>query len=122
MSEQRLLIVDDNLLIRKRIQSIAEQAGWHSIEAAEDGVEAIKAYQTQRPDLVTLDIVMPNMDGLQTLERLLEMDPQAQVVMVSAINQKPQLQRCIELGAMDFIIKPFDPQRLHDFFANVLHR
>ena len=122
MSEQRLLIVDDNLLIRKRIQSIAERAGWHSIEAAEDGVEAIKAYRTQRPDLVTLDIVMPNMDGLQTLERLLEMDPQAQVVMVSAINQKPQLQRCIELGAMDFIIKPFDPQRLHDFFANVLHR
>lgn len=120
MSEQRLLIVDDNLLIRKRIQSIAEQAGWQSIEAAEDGVEAIQAYQTQRPDLVTLDIVMPNMDGLQTLERLLEMDSQAQVVMVSAINQKPQLQRCLELGAIDFIIKPFDPQRLHDFFANAL--
>ena len=91
ITEKRLLIVDDALIIRKRIKEIAKEAGWLVVGEAADGEEAVALYQQERPDLVTLDIVMPKMDGVAALKQMIQTDSRARVVMVSAVNQKEKL-------------------------------
>lgn len=115
-ASKRLLIVDDALIMRKRINEIATQAGWQVAGEATTGSEAVEMFQREKPDLVTLDIVMPEMDGLTALKKIIEFDSQAQVVMVSAVNQKEKLSECIRAGAMDFIVKPFEKSDLRGFF------
>ena len=115
-----VLIVDDALIMRRRIADIATAAGWRIAGEADNGVRALEIYQQLRPNLVTLDIVMPEMDGLETLKRLIQFDPQARVVMISAVNQKEMLTRCIESGAADFIVKPFGKDDLCQFFRKQL--
>ncbi len=116
----RLLIVDDALIMRKRIREIAEDVGWEIAGEAQNGVEALQLFQSEQPDLVTLDIVMPELDGVAALKQLMLIDPTADVVMVSAVNQKQKLAECIEVGAIDFIVKPFEKSTLRSFFAKVL--
>jgi len=113
---KRVLIVDDALIMRRRIRNIAEQTGWEVAGEAKNGIEAIALFQQEQPDLVTLDIVMPELDGVATLLRLMTDDPTAQVVMVTAVDQKEKLRECIEVGAVDFIVKPFEKSRLQSFF------
>jgi two-component system chemotaxis response regulator CheY len=98
--------------MRKRIRDIAEQAGWEIAGEAENGEEAIAAYERERPDLVTLDIIMPKMDGVAALKGVKAADPEAQVIMITAVNQRDKLTECISEGALDFIVKPFDADRL----------
>ena len=117
---KRLLIVDDALIMRKRIKDIAERAGWEVAGEATNGEEAVELYRKENPDLVTLDIVMPKMDGVTALKHVLAADPQARVVMISAVDQKEKLSECIGSGAVDFIVKPFDTQRLKRFFDKYL--
>lgn len=112
----RVLIVDDALIMRKRIGNIAAEAGWTVAGEAVNGIEAISLFEREHPDLVTLDIVMPEMDGVATLRQLMADHPTARVVMVSAVDQKQKLKECIELGAVDFIVKPFQQSRLQSFF------
>ena len=116
----RLLIVDDALIMRKRIKDIAEGAGWTVVGEAGNGEEALALYAQENPDLVTLDIVMPVMDGVTALKRLREADPMARVVMISAVDQRDKLTECIGSGAIDFIVKPFDTERLTGFFEKYL--
>jgi two-component system chemotaxis response regulator CheY len=113
---QRVLIVDDAMIMRRRIKEIAEEAGWAVIGEATDGEEAVALYQQRQPDLVTLDIVMPKMDGVTALQKIIATDPRARVVMISAVNQKAKLNECIQHGAIDFIVKPFDKLELRSFF------
>lgn len=113
---KRVLIVDDALIMRKRIGDIAAEAGWEVAGEASDGAEALALFAEKMPDLVTLDIVMPDMDGVATLRRLMTDHPDAKVVMVSAVDQRAKLTECIELGALDFIVKPFDKSRLQGLF------
>ncbi len=120
MGAKRLLVVDDALFMRKRIREIAEDAGWEIAGEAADGEEALQLYQQEKPDLVTLDIVMPKLDGVAALKQLMQHDPQARVVMVSAVNQKPKLAECIQAGAIDFIVKPFEKATLRSFFEKSL--
>ena len=120
MVGKRLLIVDDAMIMRRRIADLAGQAGWLVAGEATDGEEAVRMYKETRPDLVTLDIVMPNMDGVAALHEIREIDPAARVVMVTAVNQKDKLTECIGAGAMDFIVKPFDKATLLQFFEKVL--
>jgi two-component system chemotaxis response regulator CheY len=120
MSEKRVLIVDDALIMRQRIREIAEAAGWQIAAEARDGEEAVALYRRERPDLVTLDIVMPKLEGVSALKQIIEMDPGARVVMVSAVNQKGKLAECIQAGAIDFIVKPFDKASLRRFFDKCL--
>ncbi len=117
---KRLLIVDDALIMRKRIKDIAERAGWEVAGEAADGEEAVEMYRKESPDLVTLDIVMPKMDGVTALKQVLAADPDARVVMISAVDQKEKLSECIGSGAVDFIVKPFDSARLKRFFEKYL--
>lgn len=112
----RLLIVDDALIMRMKIRDIARSAGWEVVAEAADGEEAVRMFQEHQPDLVTLDMVMPGMDGLGALKAIRQSSPNANVVMVSAINQKEKLRECIENGALDFIVKPFEPANLKAFF------
>jgi two-component system chemotaxis response regulator CheY len=112
----RVLIVDDALIMRLRIQEIAERAGWEVVGHAADGQEACDKYTRLRPHLVTLDIVMPKMDGVEALRLIRASDPQARICMVSAVSQATKLSECIRLGAIDFVVKPFDADRLLDLF------
>ena len=116
MSNNRLMIVDDSLIMRMKIKEIATKAGWEVIAEAADGAEAVKLYEQHHPELVTLDMVMPEMDGLTALQTIRAQHPEAQVVMVSAIDQKAKLNQCILSGALDFIVKPFDEDRLSTLF------
>lgn len=113
---KRLLIVDDALIMRKRIKEIAQKAGWEVAGEAADGAEALRKHQELRPDLTTMDIVMPNMDGVAALRAVRAQDATARVVMVSAVDQREKLAECVRLGAVDFIVKPFDPANLLKFF------
>jgi two-component system chemotaxis response regulator CheY len=112
----RLMIVDDALIMRLKIREIATSAGWNVVAEAQNGEDAVRLFEEHRPDLVTLDMVMPGMDGLAALKAIRAKDPAANVVMVSAVNQKQKLKECIESGALDFVVKPFDPANLQSFF------
>ena len=114
---KRLLIVDDALIMRMKIREIALRAGWSVVAEATNGAEAVRLYDEHQPDMVTLDMVMPEMDGLSALKAIRQNHPHANVVMVSAVNQKDKLRECIAAGAIDFIVKPFDPQQLQSFFT-----
>ncbi|MGA0038668.1 MAG: response regulator [Pirellulales bacterium] len=119
-SQKRLLVVDDALIMRAMIKDLAKQAGWEIAGEATNGREGIERYRELRPDLVTLDIVMPELDGVEALRALREEFPEAAVVMVTAIDQKEKLSECIRLGARDFIVKPFDRDHLRSLFERYL--
>jgi two-component system chemotaxis response regulator CheY len=116
--EPSLLIVDDAQMMRLKIERIAQAAGWKHIVQAADGGSAVDDYRDEPFDLVTMDIVMPGIDGLEALTRIRRIDPEARVVMVSAINQKSKLSACIDAGAIDFVVKPFDAIRFEKFLGD----
>jgi two-component system chemotaxis response regulator CheY len=113
---KRLLIVDDALIMRMRIREIAVQSGWEVVGEAASGQQAIEMFRTLQPDLVTMDIVMPTMDGVEALRAIRELAPHARVCMVSAVNQREKLSECVRLGAIDFVVKPFERARLESLF------
>ncbi len=119
--KKRLLVVDDALIMRAIIKDTARNAGWEIAGEASNGAEAVARYREFKPDLVTLDIVMPEMDGVEALRTIRQEHPDAQVVMISAIDQRAKLSECIQLGALDFVVKPFDKQRLQSLFQTYLH-
>lgn len=114
----QLMIVDDALIMRMKIREIATKAGWTVVAEASNGEDAVRLFEELSPDLVTMDMVMPGMDGLTALRTIRGNHPEANVVMVSAVNQKDKLRECIQLGALDFVVKPFDPVGLQSFFEH----
>jgi two-component system, chemotaxis family, chemotaxis protein CheY len=109
---KRVLIVDDSLLIRKMVGGCLTEDGWEVAGEAADGLEAVEMYRWLRPDAVTLDIVMPRADGMRALQGILQIDPDAKVVVISALNQTKMISEAIRRGAQDFIAKPFLPDQL----------
>ena len=109
---KRLLVVDDALFMRKMICGVAAEAGWLVVGEAGDGSEAVALYQELRPDLVTMDLVMPVMGGLEALRQIRALDPDAKVIIVTALDQKQALMESIRDGAIDFIVKPFERERV----------
>ena len=109
---RRLLIIDDALIIREIIKDAVMGAGWEIAGEATNGQEGIEQYQLLQPDAVTLDLVMPEYDGLHALEGILDMDPDAKVVVVSALDQKNILKQAFRIGATDFLVKPFNNEAL----------
>lgn len=110
--ETKVLIVDDVPLMRRQINSALSHNGFVVVGEAPDGYDGILQYVEKRPDVVVLDIVMPGIDGIETLERLLRLDPAARVVMCSALGEDNMIRRAILTGARDFIVKPFAPERI----------
>lgn len=108
----KILIVDDALFMRKMIRDALEPLGYEIAGEGQDGREALDLYEETHPDLTTLDIIMPGMDGLETLRELRKRDPEAKVIMITAVDQKPMMQEAMRLGVSDFIVKPFDDTRV----------
>ena len=116
---KRLLVVDDALFMRKLISGVAAEAGWQVVGEAANGAEGVALYQQHRPDLVTMDLVMPVMGGLEALRQIRTFDPEAKVVVVTALDQKQSLMDSIRDGAIDFIVKPFERERVLALLAKV---
>ena len=116
---KRLLVVDDAVFMRKMICGVAAEAGWEVVGEAANGLEAIALYDRLRPDLVTMDQVMPEMGGLEALRQIRSEDPDARVVVVTALDQKQALMDSIREGAIDFIVKPFERQRVLNLLAKL---
>jgi two-component system chemotaxis response regulator CheY len=119
---KRLLVVDDAMIMRAIIKDTAKKAGWEIAGEATNGAEAVERFRELKPDMTTLDIVMPEMDGVEALRAIRQEAPDAKVVMISAIDQRAKLTECIQLGALDFIVKPFDKNRLLAFFETYSHQ
>lgn len=104
---KRVLIVDDALFMRTMLRDIFASANWQIVAEAENGEQAIEEYKIHRPDLVTMDIVMPEMGGIDALKEILSDDPGALIVVCSALGQKKLILDAVNAGAKDFIVKPF---------------
>lgn len=115
-----VLIVDDLTFIKMVLKDLVEKAGFRVVGEASDGEEALRVFQEKRPDVVLLDITMPKMDGLTALKKLLELDPNAKVIMCSALGQQRLIVQAIQLGAKDFIVKPFRPERVVSSIKKIL--
>ena len=109
---KKVLIADDAVFMRTILKSILEKGGYIVIGEAGDGNQAVEMYKSLRPDIVTLDITMPNTDGLSALKLIKEVDPCANVIMCSAMGQQAMVLEAIQNGAKDFIVKPFQPVRV----------
>ena len=105
----KILIVDDASFMRSVLKDIIKSNGLASeIFEAGDGIEGVKTFLKIKPDLVTMDVNMPNADGIQALRAILKIDPTAKVIMISSVEEKHIVQDAIKLGARDYVVKPFD--------------
>lgn len=109
---KKILLVDDAQIVRMMLKDILVPLGYEIVGEACDGNEGVQKYKQLKPDLVTMDIVMPDKDGIEALKEILEFDPNAKVIMVTAIDQKDYLKKAITLGAFDYIVKPFEDSRV----------
>lgn len=116
----RILIVDDALFMRNMLRDIFTAAGYEVVGEAENGHEAVRQYQQLRPDLVTMDIVMPEYSGIEALQDILALAPQARILMCSALGQETMVMEALEHGALDFVVKPFQSQQVLEVVARVL--
>jgi two-component system chemotaxis response regulator CheY len=116
---KRILITDDALFMRVTLKNILTQNGYEVVGEAANGVESVELYKSLKPDVVTMDITMPEMDGLQALKEIRAHDPQANVVMCTAMGQKSMVVDAIQAGAKDFIVKPFQPDRVLEAMAKL---
>ena len=108
-ASSKILVVDDASFMRTVLKDIIKSNGLATeIIEAGDGVDGVKAYQTNKPTLVTMDVNMPRADGIQALRAIMKIDPTAKVVMVTSVEQKQIVQDAMKLGARDYIVKPFD--------------
>ena len=109
-----ILIVDDSRTSRKMLRNILESNGHEIIDEAVNGQEGVQKFQALKPDVVTLDITMPVVDGVEALKMIKALDPESKVVMVTAAGQKNKMIECIKAGANEFLTKPFEQQEIVD--------
>ena len=107
----KVLVVDDAAFMRVRAAKVLTDNG-HDVEQADNGLEAVKKYGEWRPDAVLMDITMPEMDGLAALKEIKKFDPAARVAMVTAMGQQAIVMEALKAGARDFVLKPFQPDRV----------
>ncbi len=110
----KVLIADDTAFMRMTLKNILEKNGYEVVGEAEDGVQAIEKYKELNPSLVTMDITMPNLDGIAAIKEIVKNDPEAKIVVCSAMGQKALVIEALNAGAKDFIVKPFQPDRIID--------
>lgn len=116
-----VLIADDESFIRILLKNILTKNGYEVVGEARDGNEAVEKYLELKPDLVTMDIIMPNTDGITAVKAIKEIDPQAIIVMVSSMGQQVLVKDAIKSGAVDFIIKPFKEEKVIDTLQKALN-
>jgi two-component system chemotaxis response regulator CheY len=116
----RILIVDDTLFMRTLLKNILFSGGHDIVGEAADGDEAVAKYKDLKPDLVTMDVVMPKVNGIEALKQIRAMDPSARVVMCTAVGQEQMVKLAIKTGARGYIVKPFQAPKVLEEIKNVL--
>jgi len=116
----RILVVDDAAFMRMMIRDILTKNGYEVCGEANDGAQAIEKFKEVRPDLITMDITMPEMDGIAALKEIKKIDPSAKVIMCSAMGQQAMVIDAIQAGAKDFIVKPFQADRVIEAIKKTL--
>ena len=116
----RVLVVDDAAFMRKMVSDALIQGGHVVVGEAGNGVEEIERFQELKPEVTTLDITMPEKDGLSALREIIELDPAARVIMCSALGQESKVLESIKLGAKDFVVKPFQADRVLEAIGKAL--
>ncbi len=121
MKDVKFVVVDDAVFMRTLIKRMIEEtAGYVIVGEGSNGYEAIEQARLHKPDIVTLDITMPEMDGIMAIKDILAVSPETKIIMVSAMGQQSMVIDAIKLGAKDFIVKPFDKTRVQQAIQNVL--
>jgi two-component system, chemotaxis family, chemotaxis protein CheY len=115
-----VLICDDALFMRNMLADILKGAGFEVVGEAQTGTEAVRRYRELQPDLVTMDIVMPDMGGIDAVREIMKDHPQARILMCSAMGQQALVIEAIQAGARDFVVKPFQPSRVLEAVQRVL--
>ena len=116
-----VLICDDAIFMRTMVGDILQQAGFDVVGEAESGLQAIEKYRALKPDLVTMDIVMPDMGGIDAVREITKLDPAARVLMCSAMGQQALVVEALQAGAKDFVVKPFQPSRVLEAVERILN-
>jgi len=116
----RVLVVDDAAFMRKMVSDALTKGGHEVVGEAGNGVEAVAQYQALKPEVTTLDITMPEKDGLAALKEIIAIDPAARVIMCSALGQESKVLESIKAGARDFVVKPFQPDRVIEAVGKAL--
>ncbi len=109
---KKVLIVNDAAFIRLTIKTMLEKNGFEVAGEAENGIAGVKKYQELKPDLITMDITMPDMTGIEALKEIMKLDPKAKVIMLSAMGQEAMVREAVLSGAVSFIVKPFKEEQL----------
>ncbi len=117
---KNILICDDAAFMRMMIKDILTKNGYNVVGEAENGLKAVERFNETKPDLVLMDITMPEMDGIQALKKIKEMDPSANIIMCSAMGQQAMVIEAIQSGAKDFIVKPFQAERVLEAVKKVV--
>jgi two-component system chemotaxis response regulator CheY len=121
-TKYRVLVVDDSMFIAKQLGQILQSEGFEVAGNAADGAQGVEAFKTLKPDLVTMDITMPVMDGVTALEKILALDKEAKVIMVSALGKEDVVKKCLLMGAKSFIIKPLDRTKVLERVISIINR
>jgi len=116
----KVLIVDDAAFMRMMIKDILEKNGYEVIGEASNGIKAVDLYKADKPDVVTMDITMPDMDGIEAVKAIKAFDPAAKIIMCSAMGQQSMVMDAIRAGAKDFIVKPFQADRVIEAIKKVV--
>jgi two-component system chemotaxis response regulator CheY len=116
----KVLVVDDAIFMRKMIAEILVENGMDVIGEADNGSSAVERYKQLKPDLVTMDIIMPEMNGIDAVRKIVAFDSKARIVMCSALGQQALVQEAITAGAKDFLIKPFNPSRVVEVVNKIM--
>lgn len=109
---KKVLVVDDAMFMRTVLKNILKKNGYEVIAEASNGLEAIDQFKRHQPDIVTMDITMPEMDGILALKEIIQINPQAKVCMVSAMGQEQVIIESVKSGAKDFLVKPFNEEEV----------
>ena len=120
MTSGRVLVVDDTAFMRRMLRELLSKAGLEVVAEAGNGCEAVEQYRQVRPDLVIMDITMPELDGIAAVREIVREDPSARIVMCSALGQQELIIEALEAGAQDFVVKPFVPEKVLEAVHKVL--
>lgn len=118
--QHTVLVCDDAAFMRAMLSDILAQAGLNVVGEAQSGLEAVQKFRELRPDLVTMDLLMPDMGGIDAVREIVTVDPNARVLMCSAMGQQSLVLEALQAGARDFIVKPFQPSRVLEAVERVL--
>ncbi len=118
---KKVLITDDQVYMRLTLRSMLEKNGYEIAGEAATGGQALEFYQQCRPDLVTMDITMPDMNGIEAVEEIVKIDPGAKILIISAYGQNKLLARALSAGAKDFLLKPFQEEMLVETLEGLMH-